>query len=55
MKIYINGSKVRTKNLFHTLYLPYEYEYAAKNIFKRKAEMDIDEVTIELEEGKIFF
>jgi hypothetical protein len=55
MKIYISGSKVRTKNLFHTLYLPYEYEYTAKNIFKRKAEMDIDEVTVELQEGTLPF
>ena len=55
MKIYISGSKVRTNNLFHTLYLPYQYEYIAKNIFKRKAEIDIDEVTVELQEGNYFF
>ncbi len=44
MKIYINGSKVRTKNLFHTLYLPYEYKFTGKNIFKHKTEIYLDRI-----------
>ncbi len=55
LKIYISGSKVRTKNLFNTLYLPCQYEFIAKNIFKRKAEIDIDEITVALREGNNFF
>ena len=51
MKIYIDGSKVRTRSLFYSLYLPYEYKYLAKNVFKRKTEITLEELRAECKYG----
>ncbi len=51
MKIYIDGSKVRTKNLLYNLYLPQEYKFLSKNVFKRKTEISLDELRNECEDS----
>jgi hypothetical protein len=55
MKIYIDGSKVRTKNLLYNLYLPQEYKFLSKNVLKRKTEISLDELRNECEDSQYIY
>jgi hypothetical protein len=49
MKIYIDGSKVQTKHLLYSLYLPHKYKYLSQNVFIQKTEISSDELRNECE------
>jgi hypothetical protein len=50
MKIYIENSKIETKILEQTLYLPRSYKYITKG-FKKKAEEDVQSARVFVNES----